>query len=292
MPTGKNYLYFALVNLGFIAQIALLMYYTSSANVKNNWNEYRCNPAYWIYSDDVSSDFTYCVQNSQVNTIGALLQPMTYMVSSLAAMAQSSSDDSNNSRGMLSNIRGFVSDIVPNMFGVFTNLMVEIQKMFISIKDMMSKVVGIITTIMFMFDGFIKLITSGAKTFGSLIPCFHPDTKVKTKNGEIFAMKDIPLGAELIDGGKVFSVMKLDNVNKVPYYKIDSGVNGEPIYVTGDHFIFDNVTNKFVKVKNYRDAVIQPEYIPEWVSCLITSNHRIPIGQHIFWDWEDDELTK
>ena len=121
MPTGKNYLYFALVNLGFIAQIALLMYYTSSANVKNNWNEYRCNPAYWIYSDDVSSDFTYCVQNSQVNTIGALLQPMTYMVSSLAAMAQSSSDDSNNSRGMLSNIRGFVSDIVPNMFGVFTN---------------------------------------------------------------------------------------------------------------------------------------------------------------------------
>ena len=34
MPTGTNYLYFALVNLGFIAQIALLMYYTSSTNIR------------------------------------------------------------------------------------------------------------------------------------------------------------------------------------------------------------------------------------------------------------------
>ena len=295
MPTGKNYLYFALVNLGFIAQIALLMYYTSSTNIKNNWNEYRCNPAYWIYSDDVSADFNYCVQNSQVNTMGALLQPMTYMVSSLAAMAQTSSDTSNNSRGMLSNIRGFVSNIVPNIFGVFTNLMVEIQKMFIAIKDMMSKTVGIITTTMMMFDGFIKLMTSGVGSFGATIKyvsCFHPDTKVKTKNGEIFTMKDIPLGAELMDGGKVISVMKLDNADRVPYYKIDGGINGEPIYVTGDHFIYDNITNKFIKVKNHKDAVIQLNFIPDWVSCLITSKQRIPIGQHIFWDWEDDELTK
>lgn len=295
MPTGKNYLYFALVNLGFIAQIALLMYYTSSTNIQNNWNEYRCNPAYWIYSDDVSSDFNYCVQNSQINTMGALLQPMTYMVSSLATMAQSASETANNSRGMLSNIRGFVSNIVPNMFGVFTNLMVEIQKMFIAIKDMMSKTVGIITTCMFMFDGFIKLLTAGAGAFGASVKyatCFHPDTKVKIKNGDIFTMKDIPLGAELSDGGKVVSVMKLDNANKVPYYKIDGGVNDEPIYVTGDHFIYDNITQKFVKVKNYPKAVLQPEHIPEWVSCLITTTQRIPIGQYIFWDWEDDELTK
>jgi hypothetical protein len=138
-------------------------------------------------------------------------------------------------------------------------------------------------------------MTSGAGVFGATIKyvsCFHPETKVKTKNGEIFTMKDIPLGAELTDGGKVISVMKLDNADRVPYYKIDGGVNSEPIYVTGDHFIYDNTTNKFIKVKNHKDAVIQLNFIPDWVSCLITSKQRIPIGQHIFWDWEDDELTK
>ena len=295
MPTGKNYLYFALVNLGFIAQIALLMYYTSSTNIKNNWNEYRCNPAYWIYSDDVSADFNYCVQNSQVNTMGALLQPMTYMVSSLASMAQSASFSSNNARGMLSNVRGFVSDLIPNMFGIFVNLLVEVQKMLIAIKDMIAKMVGVVTTFIFMLDGFTKLMISGAGTFGAAVKfatCFHPDTKVKTKGGAIFPMKDIPLGAELVDGSKVISVMKLDNVYKVPFYKIEDGVNGDAIYVTGDHFIYDITSKKFVKVKDYSNAVIQPEFIPDWLSCLITSNRRIPIGHHIFWDWEDDELTK
>ena len=296
MPTGNNYFIFALVNLGFIAQIALMMYYTSSTNIQNNWNEYRCNPAYWIYSNDVSADFRYCVQNSQVNMMSTVLQPMTYMISSLASFAQSATHGTNNSRGMLSNIRGFVSNLIPNMFGIFTAILVELQKMFIAIKDMVAKMLGVITTIIFMLDGFVKLLSASAGTFGSTVKfmssCFHPDTKVKTKDGQIFSMKDLPLGVELEDGCKVFSVMKLDNPKKSPFYKIDGGVNGEAIYVTGDHFVYDNDSGKFIKVKDYSNAVLQSELVADWVSCLITSNQRIPIGQHIFWDWEDDELTK
>ena len=73
--------------------------------------------------------------------------------------------------------------------------------------------------------------------------CFHPETKVKTKSGEIYFMKDLPLGVELEDGGKVFSVMKIDNPNKLPFYKIAGGINDDDILVTGDHFIYDNETN-------------------------------------------------
>jgi hypothetical protein len=135
------------------------------------------------------------------------------------------------------------------------------------------------------------------KAIGS---CFHPDTKIKVKSGEIYMMKDTPLGAELEDGSKVFSVLKVDNPNKEPLYKINGGVNGEPIYVTGNHFILDT-TNKvesipktndqFIKVLNCKDATKQTEVYSEWFSCLITTNRRIKIEGHIFWDWEDDELT-
>ena len=38
-------------------------------------------------------------------------------------------------------------------------------------------------------------------------------------------------------------------------------------------------------------AQIQPEFIPEYFSCLITTNRRIQIDDELFWDWEDDELT-
>jgi hypothetical protein len=227
--------------------------------------------------------------------MSTILQPMTYMISSLASFAQTATNGANNARGMLSNIRGFVSKIIPNIFGIFTAVLVELQKMIIAIKDMVAKMLGVITTIIYMLDGFVKLLSAGAGTFGSTIKfmsCFHPDTKVKTKNGQVFPMKDLPLGVELEDGGKVFSVMKLDNPQKSPFYKIDGGVNGEAIYVTGDHFVYDNDSGKFIKVKDYSKAVLQSELVADWVSCLITSNQRIPIGQHIFWDWEDDELTK
>ena len=179
--------------------------------------------------------------------------------------------------------------------------------MVFSIKDIVGKLIGVVVTILYVLDGSIKTMNSTwkgppgqlVKAIGS---CFHPDTKIKVKSGEIYMMKDIPLGVELEDGSKVFSVLKVDNPNKEPLYKINEGVNGEPIYVTGNHFILDT-TNKykveagtetndqFIKVLNCKDAIKQTEVYSEWFSCLITTNRRIKIEGHVFWDWEDDELT-
>ena len=49
--------------------------------------------------------------------------------------------------------------------------------------------------------------------------------------------------------------------------------------------------DQFIKVLNCKDATKQTEVYSEWFSCLITTNRRIKIEGHIFWDWEDDELT-
>jgi hypothetical protein len=169
---------------------------------------------------------------------------------------------------------------------------------FISIKDMVGKLIGVIVTILYVLDGSIKTMNSMwngppgqmVKVIGS---CFHPETKIKVKSGETYSMKDLPLGVELEDGSKVFSVLKVDNPEKLPLYKINNGVNNEPIYVTGEHFILDPASNKFIQVKNYKDAklLLKTEMYSNWFSCIITTNRRIKINNHIFWDWEDDELT-
>ena len=151
--------------------------------------------------------------------------------------------------------------------------------------------------ILYVLDGSIKTMKSTwngppGKMVRAIGSCFHPDTKIKTKNGDIYTMNDIPLGTELEDGAKVFSVLKIDNPNRVPFYKIDNGVNGESIYVTGEHFIYDQDSDKFIQVKDYKNAVLQETMIADWFSCLITTNRRIKIAEHCFWDWEDDELTQ
>jgi len=294
MPTLKDYSIFIIINLAFIGQIIAMLYFRAAEDVKSNWPKYRCNPPYWFFSEDITADFNYCIQNTQTNTMGYLLQPVNYLISGLTSVSGDLGDSLNNMRKMISGIRSFTSGIIQNIFGIFSNLIIEFQKILIAIKDMVGKIIGVVMTVLFIMDGSIKTMHSMwngppgqmVKAIGS---CFHPDTKIETKSGEIYAMSQLPLGVELKDGGKVFSVLKVDNPKKELLYKISS--TGDAIYVTGDHFILDSATNKFIKVKDYKGAQIQTEVYSDWFSCIITTNRRIPIGKHIFWDWEDDELT-
>jgi hypothetical protein len=294
MPTMNNYLNLIYVNLGFLAQITVMMYFKSVLEIRENWPLYRCNPPYWVFSENISKDFTYCVQNTQMNMMGYLLQPLNYMVSSLTSIGGQFSESINNIRKMFSSIRGFVSDIIQNVFGVFLNLIVEFQKIIISIKDMVGKMIGIVVTIMYVLDGSIKTMNSAwsgppgqlVRAIGS---CFHPHTEITLANGIHCKMENAPLGAELEDGGKIFAVLKIDNLKKEPLYKIKG--REQHIFVTGEHFVFDKTNNKWIQVKDYQKAEIQPEFIPKYFSCLITTNRRIRIDDELFWDWEDDELV-
>lgn len=308
MPTFNNYMNLVYVNLGFIAQIACMFYFKSIIEIKKNWPLYRCNPPYWIFSDNISEDFTYCVQNTQMNLMGYLLQPLTYVMSSLTSMGGDFSNSINMIRNMISVIRGFITNAVQNVFGVFLNLVTEFQRMTINIKDMVGKTIGIIVTLLYVLDGSQKTISSAwngpsgqlVRSIGK-VSCFHPETKLRLKDGTIVDMKDIKVGSILEDGSSVFSVMKIVNnstkENYNHYYRIRGGlnINGETkeyIYVTGDHYVFDKEQDKFIKVKYYRKAEKQTVVKSEYFSCLITNSGKIPIGNEVFWDWEDDEINE
>lgn len=294
MPTMNNYLNLIYVNLGFIAQITVMMYFKSALEIKENWPIYRCNPPYWVFSENISEDFTYCVQNTQMNMMGYLLQPLNYMINALTSIGGGFNESINNIRVMFSSIRSFVSNIIQNVFGVFLNMIVEFQKIIISIKDMVGKMIGIVVTIMYVLDGSIKTMKSAwagppgqiVKAIGS---CFDPKTKITIEDGTSYEMENIPLGSTLNGGGKVFAILKVDNVKKEPLYKIKGKT--QDIYVTGEHFVYIKSENSWTKVKYYNRAIVQPDLIPEYFSCLITTNRRIPIDNEIFWDWEDDGLT-
>ena len=96
MPTMNNYLNLLYVNLGFIAQITVMMYFKSALEIRDNWPLYRCNPPYWIFSKNISEDFTYCVQNTQTNMMGSLLEPINYMMSSLAGVGTQLNENIND----------------------------------------------------------------------------------------------------------------------------------------------------------------------------------------------------
>jgi hypothetical protein len=299
MPTGRNWLYFIYVNLGFALYIAGTYYLSSLQEIKDNWPLYRCNPMYMPLSDNLNEDFTYCVQNITTSFMGYLLQPLTFITSTLSEMGANFTVQIDNVRAMFNKIRTFVSSIFQSIFGVFLNIIIEFQKIIIGMKDMVGKTIGILVTLMYVLDGSIKTMNSAWKgPSGQLVralgKCFYPLTKVKLQNGNIVAIKDVNLGDVLENGSVVYSTMKIDNVDrnvkglrKEKLYVIkEKGVNKEDIHVTGTHLVFNKRVNKFVEVRHYPDATFS-KVSTDYLCCLITSDHKIRIGEEVFWDWED-----
>lgn len=293
MPSGKNWVNFIYVNLAFAIYVGAIFYYSQVAQIKAQWPLYRCNPLYMPLADSMEENFVYCVQSMQTNFMGHLLQPLTFITSSLGGVLGGFVGEINDIRAMFDKIRTFISDTIQSIFGVFLNLVIEFQRITMGIKDLIGKTIGVMVSLMYIMDGSIKTMNSTwngppGQLVRTLGKCFHPNTNVQLQNGNIKAMRDIDLGDILEDGAVVESVMKIDNKrDRASLYIIrNGGVRYADIYVTGSHLVYDDAIKKFVKVENYSKAEIAI-LEADWFSCLITSNHRIKIGQQLFWDWED-----
>lgn len=293
MPSGKNWINFIYVNVAFAIYIIGVFYYSQLAEIKANWPLYRCNPMYMPLADNVETNFVYCIQSMQTNFMGYLLQPLTFITSSMSGILGNFMKEINLVRAMFDKIRNSISTVIQSVFGVFLNLIIEFQKIIIGIKDLIGKTIGIIVTLMYVVDGSIKTMESTwngppGQMVQALGKCFHPETKLKLLSGDIVCMKDINLGDVLQNGSTVESVMKINNKNnKEPLFVIKNrGVNEEDIYVTGSHLVFDKNSHKLIRVDNYSEATPSNMDL-DWFSCLITSDHKIAIGSEIFWDWED-----
>jgi hypothetical protein len=298
MPSGKNWINFLYVNIAFAIYIAGVFYYNQLAEIKANWPLYRCNPLYMPLADDVQTNFVYCIQSMQTNFMGYLLEPLTFLTSSINNLLGNFLEEINYVRAMFDKIRNFITSIIESIFGVFLNLVIEFQKITIGIKDLIGKTIGIMVTLMYLMDGSIKTMKSTwngppGQMVRVLGKCFNPDTLVRLQNGNMKHMKDIDLGDILENGSVVQSVLKIDNkIEPVPLYVIKGqGVNEEDIFVTGSHLVFDKKQNTFITVEKYPNAILS-EVKTEWFSCLITNDHKIKIGNELFWDWEDHFIKK
>jgi hypothetical protein len=188
--------------------------------------------------------------------------------------------------------------IVTSIFGVFLNILIEFQRLTIAIKDMFAKFIGVLATLMYTLSGSVMTMNSmWAGPPGQLVKelCFHPDTKIQLKDGRILPMKDVPLNSILKNGTQVCAVMSISNRDEEGEYverifKMNDGEEGETILVSGSHLVLDPKTKTFVKVENLEgdDSPTLTDIECDTLSCLITSNHTIPIGEWIFHDWEDD----
>jgi hypothetical protein len=278
--------------------------------IKEDWSLYRCNPAVMpfasVFGQDPMSNFTYCIQTMQSNYMSYLMQPLQYNLNIMGNIGSNLTSSLNDVRAFISNLRNFITNIVKSIFSVFLNILIEFQRITMNIKDLFNKLIGIMATLLFVINGSIMTMNStwGGPP-GQLVRalCFHPDTLVQLKDKTLVCMKDMPLNAILNNGSTVYAVMHISNLDKngkciESLYKMKGGEKRaseekeekekeEDILVSGSHLVYNPASKQFVHVEELPHAE-KTDIMCETFTCLITSNHIIPIGKWIFHDWEDN----
>tara|TARA_B110000261_G_scaffold158007_1_gene193792 strand:- start:143 stop:979 length:837 start_codon:yes stop_codon:yes gene_type:complete len=270
---------------------------SSGQDIQDNWPEYRCNPLYMPFASNLEDNFNFCIQNITNSISGNILQPITFSTSVLSDSLGSISSDIQGVRTMFDSVRNMVSNIFQSIFGVFLNLIISFQRIFIGIKDLFGKMIGVMVVLMYTLSGSIMAMDSAWKgPAGQLVQalgkCFHPETIIRLQNKAVKKIKNVQLGDILEGGSIVQGVMLFDNqTNKECLYSILNKETNENILVTGSHYIYDNMQHKFAQVKtisNVQKSLVQTDVL----CCLTTSNNLIKIGNNTFWDYNDDVLSE
>ena len=303
----------------FIIFILLYVFNILSVGIKQvseDWPKYRCNPTIMpfasVFGHDPVSNFTYCIQNMQSNYMGYLMQPLQYNFSVLGGIGGTMTKSINDVRAFINNIRDYITNIVQSIFGVFLNILIEFQRLTINIKDLFGKLIGIMATLMYTLSGSVMTMKSaweGPPGQLTRALCFHPETKMELIDGTIVSMKDLPLNAVLKNNVRVRAVMNISNLDEngnhieklygIKYSSKSSSIkssikssSGEEntddvILVSGSHLVYCPELKRFIHVEELRDAVVTDIKCDNF-TCLITSDHTIPIGDWVFHDWEDN----
>jgi predicted PurR-regulated permease PerM len=126
-------------------------------NIQDNWPQYRCNPSVMpfagTFGHDVMENFTFCIQNMQMDFMGHLLQPLNYLTSIIGNVSENLMDSIQDIRSFTNVFRNFISTIIQSIFGVFLNILTQFQFILIKMNDLLSKIVGIMASIMFILQG-------------------------------------------------------------------------------------------------------------------------------------------
>ena len=225
--------------------------------------------------------------------MGNILKPINYSMNLNHVIGGSLGKAIQSIRKVFNQIRTFATSIFKKIFGVFLNILVQVQFVTIKMKDIFAKIIGVSATFLFLIDGSVKSGNSIWRgPIGGILRtlCFHPNTRVHLQNGKVKEMRKIKLNDVLENGSIVTGIISLKNVTNEPFYEIYCNQYREYIYVTGSHLIYDEKSCQFIFVKNSKFAK-PTNFKNNTFSCLITSNSLIKIGEHTFWDYEDDDIV-
>ena len=285
----------------FIVIVFLVMYaygisVMSTTTIRNNWDTYKCNPAYMPFSQQIKGvspedNMASCMKNMSGDAMQYVLEPVEASIDVINVLFETITTTMSDLQDFASTLADGNSSMFSSVFDTFGGISDMFSSTTDHLLDAVYRTSSIATVLQYMSQG----VTLTSESLNNAL-CFHPDTLIKLQDGSKKYMKDLVLGDIIENGSVVEGTLQLNNKDKRgriknSFYKIQDDVSNQSIYVTGEHLVLDKRTNQYMRVEHYHKAE-KTDKGSELLICLITSDHRIVIGNEVFWDWEDEWFYK
>lgn len=127
-------------------------------DIADDWVNQRCKPQNMLFAGLIthpedttafkytSDNFQYCIQDILQNITGYALEPFQFMIKSLTQVFTNLTKAIQQIREITSNIRNNFKNFTEDIISRILNVMIPIQKMFISLMDVFQKIQGTMTS--------------------------------------------------------------------------------------------------------------------------------------------------
>jgi len=169
-----------ITGITIIVFLLLVSYFNIMINIepiKKDWVNQRCSPGILPFAGLInpppgvsafkytSDNFAQCTQTILQQVTGVFLLPIDFFVQSINGIFNMVNEALNTIREMLNMIRVKVKNISEDMMGKILNIMIPVQKMFMSINDLFGKVQGILASGIFTALGTYYTMKSAVGAF-------------------------------------------------------------------------------------------------------------------------------
>ena len=260
--------------------------------IKDNWAEQRCNPMIMPFASqfgyNTSENFQFCMGKifnihsaSYTDSFGSITSRFTGLLTSIFSSISSM-------RNVIATLGGGINVVFQEFTDRISLFFFKLRMNAIHLKMMFGRIYAILFSVMYMGMSGITGISSFTNTFlFSFLDtfCFPGDTLITVADNvnntiKQVPIKDIKIGDILLPGDcRVTSTFSFYAKGQ-PMVKIGS------IVVSTNHYMY--FQGKLIKAGEHPYAI----HLGHWASndylyCLNTSNHIIPVGIMDFLDYDE-----
>jgi hypothetical protein len=261
--------------------------------IKDDWANQRCSPLIMPFSSlfgyDTKQNFEFCMGKifnmhsaSYVDSFGSIFGSFTSLLGSIFNSVSSL-------RNIIATLGGGINVVFQEFTDRISMFFFKLRTNAIRLKMMFGRVYAILFSVMYMGMSGITGLSSFTNTFlFSFLDtfCFPGDTLIMVKNKNGIGkrpIKEIKIGDILLPGNTRVNATFSFYAKGQPMVQLGS------VTVSTNHYVMHN--SKAIKAGDHPHA----KHIGVWNSdeylyCLNTSNHIIPVGILDFLDYDETNL--